>query len=196
MDADRAATAEIIYELVKEMNAEFDYENALPLYTGIATDSGFFRYANTKPFTMRAAAELMEYGVKPNLVSEATEVKPFAVVKGLGAALSAAEIFHDGLAAGIFLDYPTVKELETTEGFIDEIRVIEGVDVAVLVKCQGENMCRVSMRSKTLDVAKIAMKFGGGGHVRAAGCTLKTSFDEAKKIITEELNRALSEEVA
>ena len=193
LDADRAATAEIVYELVKEMGVAFDYNIATCLYTGIATDSGFFRYANTKPFTMRAAAELLEYGVKPNMISEAVETKTFDNVTGMAAALNTAVLFADGKAAGIFLDLPLVSTLETTEGFIDMIRIIEGVDVAVMVKCQEEEFCRVSMRSKNLDVAKIAMKFGGGGHIRAAGCSLKMSFVDAKDTIIQEITAAVAE---
>ena len=196
LDADRAATAEIIYEIVKEMNVPFDEKIASCLYTGIASDSGFFRYANTKPFTMRAAAELLEYDVKPNVISEAIETMSFDTVKGMAAALSTAEIFADGKAAGMFLDLPLVSTLETTEGFIDMIRIIEGVDVAVMVKCQEEKFCRVSMRSKNLDVAKIAVKFGGGGHIRAAGCSLKMPFADAKKTIVAELTAALAAENA
>ena len=194
LDAKRAATAEIIYELVKDLNAPFTYESATSIYTGIADDTGFFRYANTTPFTMRAAAELLEYGVKPNVVSEAVETKSFDTVKGMAAALSTVEIFREGKIAGLFLNLPLVKTLETTEGFIDMVRVIEGVDVAVLVKCQEENFCRVSMRSKTLDVAKVAVKFGGGGHIRAAGCSLKMSFEEAKRSVLAALNAAFDEQ--
>ena len=193
LDADRAAAAEIVYEVIKEMGVAFDSDIAVCLYTGIATDSGFFRYASTKPFTMRAAAELMEYDVKPNIVSEATEEKSFATVKGMAAALSTVELFADGKAAGIFLDLPLVQTLETTEGFIDNVRIIESVDTALMVKCQDENVCRISMRSKKLDVAEIAVKFGGGGHIRAAGCTLKMPFADAKKTIVAELTAALAE---
>ena len=69
LDSDRAATAEIMYELIKELGQDFTKDIATCIYTGIATDTGFFRYSNTTPFTMRAAAELMEYGVKPNIIS-------------------------------------------------------------------------------------------------------------------------------
>lgn len=193
LDADKAATSEILYELIKEMRVDFSYAIAACLYTGIATDSGFFRYANTKPFTMRAAAELMEYGVKPNEISEATETKSFATVKGMAAAIDTMETFCGGKAAGIFLDLPLVSTLETTEGFIDVVRTVEGVDLALMVKCQGENFCRISMRSKTLDVAKIAVGFGGGGHIRAAGCTLKMSFADAKKTIVAAIEKAFAE---
>ena len=194
LDAARAATAEIIFQLAKEMNSTFTPEMALNLYTGMATDSGFFRYSNTTPFTMRAAAELLEAGVKPNIVSEALEQKPYALVKGMAEALQTVEVLHDGKIAGLFLDQALTETLESTEGFIDMVRVIEGVDVAVLLKCKEEKLCRVSMRSKATDVSRIAAQFGGGGHIRAAGCTLEMDFAEAKKVILAAICAAMEEQ--
>ena len=80
---------------------------------------------------------------------------------------------------------------DSTEGFIDLIRVIDGVDVAFMINEKSENFCRVSMRSKDTDVATIANSLGGGGHIRAAGCTLKTSLDEATKILVAAIGKAL-----
>lgn len=194
VDAKRAATCEIVYELAKELEIPFTKESALCIYTGIATDCGFFRYSNTTPFTMRAAAELMEYGVMPNYVSEAMELKSLEVVQGMVKALATMQVFHDGMAAGMFLDEELSSSIESTEGFIDMIRVIEGVDVAVLLKCKKENACRVSMRSKNTDVSRIAMSFNGGGHVKAAGCTLEMPFEQAKKTIIEAIDQALGQQ--
>ena len=194
LDAKRAATCEIIYELAKELEVPFTEESALCIYTGIATDTGFFRYSNTTPFTMRAAAELMEWDIRPNLVSEAMEQKSYAVVQGMAQALQTMYVFHEGRAAGLFLDEQLSASIESTEGFIDMIRVIEGVDVAVLLKCKEKDVCRVSMRSKETDVSKIAMGFDGGGHIRAAGCTLKMPFEEAKKIIVQAIDQALEQQ--
>ena len=194
VDPKRAATCEIVYELAKELEIPFTRNSALCIYTGIATDSGFFRYSNTTPFTMRAAAELMEYEVMPNYVSEAMELKSYEVVQGMAKALSTMNVFHDGKAAGLFLDDELSASIESTEGFIDMIRVIEGVDVAVLLKCKAENVCRVSMRSKRTDVSSIAMSFGGGGHIKAAGCTLEMPFEQAKKTIIEAIDQALGQQ--
>lgn len=194
VDAKRAATCEIVYELAKEFEIPFTKESAICIYTGIATDCGFFRYSNTTPFTMRAAAELMEYEVQPNYVSEAMELKSYDVVQGMAKALSTMQVFHEGKAAGLFLDEELSSSLESTEGFIDMIRVIEGVDVAVLLKCKDKDVCRVSMRSKATDVSSIAMALGGGGHIRAAGCTLEMPFDQAKKTIIDAIDTALEQQ--
>lgn len=194
VDPGRAATAEIIYELMKEMGQPVTRDIATCIFTGIATDTGFFRYSNTSPFTLRTAAALIEHGAQPHIVSEAMEQKSYDSVMGMAAAVQTTERFSGGRAVGIFLDLAATSSIENTEGAIDMVRTIEGVDVAVLLKCKEEKLCRVSMRSKGLDVAKIAASFGGGGHVRAAGCTLEMDFEAAKKAIMTAIDSALETE--
>ena len=192
LDADAAATCEIVFEMSKLLKVKLDRDTATCLYTGIATDTGFFNYANTRPSTLRAAAELLEAGVEPNKVSEQIEKKPLADVVGECEALQTLKIFFEGKAAGLFIDEELSKKIESTEGFIDLIRIIDGVEVAFLLHCKAENYCRVSMRSKTVDVSKIAHALGGGGHVRAAGCSINAPFDEAKMIITHAIGEAIN----
>lgn len=187
----RAAAAEIIFEIVERFGGEFTLDVATPLYTGLATDTGFFKFSNTRPETLRAAAKLLEAGVRPEKVSEALEEKPEALVRGQAAALQTMELSFGGRVAGLYLDRELATSLDTTDGFIDFVRVIEGVDIAVLIKCMDENFCRVSVRSKGIDVSKVAMKFGGGGHIRAAGFSVKKPLAEAKKDVLEALGEAL-----
>ena len=183
VEPEAAATCEIIFKLCGELGLDITKEIAICLYSGLATDTGFFNYSNTKPATFRAAASLLECGVKPNLIAEQFESRTFREVKVMGAALQTTKLFFGGKVAGMFVDEELFKQTDTTEGLIDLIRVIDSVDVAFLLTCREENLCRVSMRSKTVNVADIANKLGGGGHVRAAGCTLKKSFAEAKNIL-------------
>ena len=189
--ATRAATAEIIYDLMQELPVTINKEMAMCIYTGLATDSGFFRFSNTTSHTMRAAADLLDHGVEPNVISEALEQKPYQTVRDIGEAIERAELFADGHAAGIFLDLETTARMKSTESFIGMIRVIEGVDIAVVLKTKEEGICRVSMRSKGLDVSAIAVQFGGGGHTRAAGCTLSMPFEDAKRTICEAISKAI-----
>ena len=191
-DPHAAATAEIIFEIAIELGIKLTKDFAVCVYVGIATDTGFFQFSNTTAETLLIASDMLALGVKPNLVVEVLEQRPIEVVKGLGQSLNTLEVWHDGKAAGMFLDEDLVANLETTEGFIDEIRVIEGVDVSLLLKFMAKNVCRVSMRSKTVDVSKIAMQFGGGGHLRAAGCTLKMPFEDAKRTIMQAIDDALN----
>ena len=193
VDSDRAAAAEIVFELLKMMKAEFSLEISTALYTGLATDTGFFKYSNTTPYTMRAAAECIAGGARPNIISEALEAKPFAVVKGMAAAMQTIEITAGGKIAGMYLDREIMSTISTTEGFIDFVRIIDSVEVAVLIKNIDSQICRVSLRSKGFDVNKVAMSFGGGGHVRAAGCTLHCDLTEAKNKVLTELKKAMGE---
>ena len=192
LDPNAAATCEIIFNLSKYLDVELTMNIARCLYTGLATDTGFFNYANTKSSTMRAAAALIDAGVKPNEIAEQMERKSLADFKGLVETLKTMQLFYDGKVVGIFVNEEIAKSVDSTEGFIDLIRVIDGVDVAFLLTCKSENFCRVSMRSKTVDVSKIARKLGGGGHIRAAGCSIKTSFEEAKQIIVDAIGEAIN----
>lgn len=191
VEPEAAATCEIVFKLAKELDAEITPDIATCLYTGLATDTGFFQFSNTRAQTLHTAAELITCGVKPNFISEELEKRSAAEVQGMRVALNSMKIFYDGKVAGMFLDLATMKKFDSTEGFIDLIRVIDGVDVAFIISEREENFCRVSMRSKGVDVSKIANSLGGGGHIRAAGCTLKTTLADAEKILVEAIGKAL-----
>ena len=193
LNPDYAATCEIMHDLVRTMGGTFSLDVATCLYTGMATDTGFFRFSNTTPHTMRAAADLVEVGVRPNIISVAMEMKSYDEVMAQVRAIRNLEMFYDGKVAAVFIDEERAKEVTTTEGLLDKLRVIEGTQVVFFMKWLEKDTYRISMRSKGTNVSRIAQGFGGGGHIRAAGCTLHGSFDEAKKnilaAIGEELNR-------
>ena len=193
VDANAAATCEIIFQLCKELNAEISKNIAVCLYTGIATDTGFFNYSNTRPSTLRAAADLVEAGVEPNLISEQVEIRSFRDIQIMSAALQTTKLFYGGKVAGMFVDRELYKQVETTEGLIDLIRVIDGVEVAFLITEKEKNVCRVSMRSKGVEVSSIAKRLGGGGHVRAAGCTINKNLDMSKMILIRTIGEFMIE---
>ena len=191
-----AATCEIVLKLAGELDAPITPEIATCLYTGLVTDTGFFQFSNTRAETLAVASELIRCGVSPNFISEELEKRSAAEVYGMRDALNSLKFFHDGKVVGMTLDLSSMKKLDSTggdstEGFIDLIRVIDGVDVAFLISERAPNFCRVSMRSKGVDVSKIAAKLGGGGHIRAAGCTLKTTLAEAERILVEAIGEAI-----
>ena len=86
-----------------------------------------------------------------------------------------------------------MEALEHADGLIDMVRIIEGVDLAVVLKEKEPDICRVSMRSKGIDVTKVAVNFGGGGHIRAAGCAIKQPFAEAKAALIAAIDAVLEE---
>ena len=193
LDPSHAATCEIMCEIIREMGGTCSLDMATCLYTGIATDTGFFRFSNTTPRTMRTAADLIEIGVKPNIIAVAMEMKSYDEVMAQVRAIRNLEMFYDGKVAAVFIDEERAKEVKTTEGLLDKLRVIEGTQIVFFMKWLEHDTYRVSMRSKGVNVSRIAQEFDGGGHIRAAGCTLHAPFDEARSMILAAIARGLSE---
>ena len=178
IDKRSAATGEIIFQLLNLLKANITADIAICLYTAIATDCGFFRYANTSVQTMRYAADLMECGAKPYIISEYLETKPMEGILTLAKVLETLELHHNGKIATITILPDILSNLDSTEGFINYPRVIEGVEIAIMFKVMSAGMIRISFRSKTVDVSKLALAFGGGGHARAAGCAIMGRIDD------------------
>jgi len=130
---------------------------------------------------MRAAAELLELGVEPNLVSDFIEMKPRKNIELLCKVLNTLTFFDDGRIGIIEINQEDYNKDIDTDSFISYPRYVEGVEVAVMFKAVEPEKTRVSMRSRWIDVSKIALSFNGGGHIKAAGCTIEANLTEAKK---------------
>jgi phosphoesterase RecJ-like protein len=196
IDEQAAATAEIIYQLLLDLGIALDSNMATAIFTGIATDCGFFKYANTTPRTMRIAAEMISYGAKPHEISDAVEMRTIPVLKLLSRVLDSVEVSSDGKIAWLTIDPTLLSSLganqEDTDGFINYARYIRGVEVAVLFREVPGRGIKVSMRSrKNFDVSKIALQFGGGGHKLAAGCSFNTQIEEAKQQVLTTIREQL-----
>ena len=191
LNTEAAATAEILCNLVEKLGITPDKDLATCLYTGIYTDCGSFRYANTTPGTMRAAAKLLEYGARPNEISDALGTNTRANIEMLGKVLQTLAFYNDGKISTLEINNDLYDKDVNTDNFISFARYIEGVDVAVLFKAVEPAVTRVSMRSQDTDVAAIALSFGGGGHVRAAGCTVELPLEQAKAKVLEAIGKAL-----
>ena len=183
VDPKAAATAQIVYSLIKEMNWTIDANCATCIYTGLCSDTGFFRYSNTTPYTLRAAAELLEAGAKPDKISEIFDQRSFSSVKAAGKAIETIDLYNNGTIALMVIDKELKASADNTEGFVNFARNIRGVDVAVMIKYADEAVTRVSMRSRSVNVSEIAQSIGGGGHIRAAGATVNKSLAETKDIV-------------
>ena len=193
LDDHAAATGEIMYNLLRANDCPIDTEMAVCLYTAIVTDCGYFKYANTTPECMRVAADLVALGVEPNEISDLLELKSRASVELLGKGLPTLTFYKGGKIATMELPLALYDKNISTDSFIYHSRYIDGVDVAVMFKEVAENQTRVSMRSKQVDVSKVAVQFHGGGHVKAAGCTIQLPLAEAKKALVEALEQAVEE---
>lgn len=191
VDSQAAATGEVLFRLFKEAGIALEQGVATALYTAVATDTGFFRYSNTSSFTLELAAMLVkEYGVEPAKVAEQVhEQKSFNSIRLLGEVLCTLKVGVGGKVAWMVLDqemlnkYPV--ENEETESFVNYARSIEGVEIGILFKELRTNEIKLSWRSSVnVDVSKLAAYFGGGGHARAAGCTLN---GPVKKVVNDVL---------
>lgn len=192
IDGAEAATAQIIYKLLLEMGAHIDRSIAASLYTGISTDTGNFQYSNTTPETHMIAAELMRTGMDHVSITVALyQNVSLRKVRLEARILDRMEIFAGGRAVISYVDSSMLKEvsavMEDSESAIDTLRNIEGVEIAAFLKEKGDAV-KVSMRAKSAGrVDEIAVKFGGGGHAKAAGCTLDMSVSEAADAIKKEI---------
>lgn len=192
IDGAEAATAQIIYKLLIEMGVRIDSGIAASLYTGISTDTGNFQYSNTTPETHMIAAELMKTGMDHVSITVALyQNVSLTKVRLEARILDKMEIFAGGRAVISYVDRQMLQEvsagMEDSESAIDTLRNIEGIEIAAFLKEKADAV-KVSMRAKSSGrVDEIAVKFGGGGHAKAAGCTLEMSIAEAADAIKEEI---------
>ena len=181
LDASAAATGEMMFALLKEMQIEITLAMSICLYVAIATDCGFFKYSNTTAASMRAAAELLERGVEPNVISDFLEMKSRANIELLCKILNTLTFEENGRIGIIEISNEDYNKEIDTDSFISYPRYVMGVEVAVMFKAVEPKKTRVSMRSRWIDVSKIALAFNGGGHKKASGCTIEAGLEEAKK---------------
>lgn len=181
---------------------------AEPLFLGLATDTGWFRYSNTKPATLRLAADLIDAGVDHSRVLAISEQsdRP-ARLRIVGKALESLELIADGRVAVMSVSQADLAaagaDLDDAGGLTDLPQTVASVRaVAVLTEAEP-NLTKVSLRSKPplpgvsgaeklIDVNLVARRFGGGGHVHAAGAKIKANLTEARRQIAEALTEAVS----
>lgn len=197
VDPQASATAEIALSLMNQLGVKIDREMATNLYTAIVTDTGCFQYSNTTARTHRLTAELLDIGLDlTEIHHNIFDQKPLAQIKLLQYALNGLEIQANGQLAIMTLGLEDFRKCgakqELSEGLVNYARSIAGVEVAVLLKEVGSQEIKGGLRSNLwLNVNEIAAQFGGGGHKRAAGCTLRLPMAEAKRSITTAIKEAL-----
>lgn len=194
-----SSAGEVLYKLFKNSGWKIDKNTADCLYTAILTDTGGFRFDNTTEDVFLAVADLVEAGANPNeIYTNCYELKSKSYVMFQNYCVNKAQFLDDDKIA-----YMTIykRDLERfnakddyTEGLAETLRAIVTTDISFVAKeVEPDKVCKISMRSKKFDVSKICMAFGGGGHARAAGCTIKSSVDNAVKKILNEINKYVRE---
>ncbi len=193
IDPAEAATAQIVWRLLGEMNCHIDRTVANALLTALSSDTGNFSYSNTTADTLRIAAELIDIGVDYNkIMVNLYQRKDIRQLRIEAAAVGKMELLAEGRIAFVSITCEMFKRydasMEHAEEVINVIRDIEGVEYAFVLKEAGPDKIRVSMRAKTYgNVGSIAAALGGGGHMKAAGCTLKCGLDEAVTKVKAEI---------
>ena len=202
LDAGAAATAELVWQLIRVLSVAVGRELANKeiadcLMTGLITDTGSFRYMNVTPLTFTLAARLQRLGALPAPISELVfENRSFASIKLLGRALDSVQVSPDGRVAWGHVTAADLAALHAsdadTEGIVNHIRAINGVQVGILFREIPGMKVRISLRAREgADVNKVANAFGGGGHRLAAGCSLEPPLAEVEKAVIAETLRQL-----
>jgi phosphoesterase RecJ-like protein len=167
------------------MNGEITLEIATPLYLSIATDTGWFKFSNTSAKALKACSDLIEIGVKSEIIYEQLfQNKHMSYLKLLTLALGILRPECDGKVVWTKITKEMIKSsgvpFVDTDVIIDLIRAVQEVEVVIIFREIGHRKTKLSFRSKhTVDVAKLASDFGGGGHVRAAGASMNEPIDTA-----------------
>ncbi len=193
VDPEASATAEVLLNLALELNWKISKETAIALYTGILTDTGSFKFSNTTSRTMEYAGKLINYGVSPSeIYQKCYESNSKNMVLFQSYCINKAEFTNNDKIAYTIVYKKDLEKFNNngedfTDGLTEKLRAIVTTEIAFVVKEVGANMSKVSMRSKTKDIAQICSAFGGGGHTLAAGALIKANPEKAVKLILNEI---------
>lgn len=187
---DVSATGELVFGLLQELNVELDNSSASLLYCAISSDTGCFAYSNVSPDTHVIASELLKFDFDSAEINRLlfatntlTELKLQAYL------IENMSIYHNGKLAVAIINEACLKELgasyEHTEGLVDVLRSVKGVEIACLIK-EKDGKTKGSIRTNSYaDATIIADAFDGGGHIRAAGFSCDSSLEDVKDKIIE-----------
>ncbi len=197
VEPEKSSTAELLYELMD--HSLVDEEIAKAIYLGIAHDTGVFRFSNTSPRTMEIASELLKFGFDfSSLIEKTYYEKTYLQSQIMGRAILGSVRFMDNrcivsMVSRRMMEFYCVgpKDLD---GIVNQLQGIKGVDCSIFMYEIGTLEYKVSLRSNgTVDVSKVAVKFGGGGHVRAAGCTMNGTYHDNINNLSQEIEAQLKQ---
>ncbi|MDP9273627.1 MAG: bifunctional oligoribonuclease/PAP phosphatase NrnA [Chloroflexota bacterium] len=197
IDTEAAATCEIVALLLPELGVPLNRELATLLMAGIVQDTHTFAHPNATPRTLRVAADLLAAGAQLSAINRAIYAdKPFSTLHLWGLILAGAEerlggrIVHASMTLAMLAE--TGEQPTASEGFVDLLGTTKQADVNVLFKEVEPRRVRVSVRTtEKADAVAITSIFGGGGHARAAGCTLEVPLAEARELVLAVCEREL-----
>ncbi|HEX6129822.1 MAG TPA: bifunctional oligoribonuclease/PAP phosphatase NrnA [Candidatus Limnocylindria bacterium] len=198
VDPEAAATCEMVALMLPELGVELDAELATALLTGIVQDTHTFAHPNATPRTLRVAAELVEAGAPLSRLNRAVYAdKPFSTLALWGRMLNSIEERCEGRIVHASMTLEMLRETgeqpNASEGFVDLLGSTKAADITVLFKQAEPGSIRVSVRTtERADAVAITSAFGGGGHARAAGCTVEAPIEIARELVLAECERELA----
>lgn len=191
-----SSASEVVYNLLDE--DKVDYDVACALYLGIVHDSGVFKYSNTSAQTMCIAGKLMEKGIPfTKIIDNTFYTKTYVQNQILGRALLESVMFYNGKCIFSVVKRDEFEFYNITnkdlDGIVEQLRITKGVECAIFLYEVDELEYKVSLRSNEIvDVSAIAIHFGGGGHIRAAGFNMKGNVYDVINNISEQIELQLS----
>lgn len=197
--AEASSASEVVYDLLD--GEKLGLAAAEALYMGIICDSGVFKYSSTSEHTMQIAGHLMRIGVDSSRwIDEVFYERSYTQARLMGQALLNSVCIFDGRCIYTVVDREIFERFgadhNDLEGIVEQLRLTKGVEVAILISETEEGTSRFSFRSKRyVDVNKVASIFGGGGHIRAAGCTVRGDWKEPLKTFLEAIEGQLEADV-
>jgi len=198
-DASAAAVGVLVWRIAGRQGWPLTMEAAVPLYVSLISDTGGFRHANTNAEALLVGSELVRAGVVPATIAASLEERPSpGKLRLLGSVLSTLELQCAGRAGVLSVTTDMVEgaraSWEDIEGMVNWARNVEGVQVGVLLTTAKGGGVRVSMRSRSdkVDVGKVCMALGGGGHPGAGGCHINGDLVATKERVVRALDLAFN----
>lgn len=197
VDGEASAASLVMYEFFKYMGAEITDLIAKCLYTGIATDTGCFKFENTTPRAHIAAAELMTYNINFAAINRRMfDVKSQGRLLVERTVMSNMEYCFDGRCAIILLTRELIESCGVEEAEFDGLASlplqVEGVKIGITIKQRHEEVFKLSVRTtEDIDASAFCQHFNGGGHIRAAGCEIHGKLDYVRNVVIEQVGKAL-----
>ena len=190
-DSQASSTGEMIHRLLTHMGIRITGDIATNLYTAILTDTGSFQYSNTGSATFRVAGDLVEMGADCRYIAENIyETKSAVQIRLMGKVLDTLQLSERGKVGMVSVTQKMLRKEgalpEHTEGLVDTVRSIQGVEIAVCCYEVSDDRFKVSLRSKgSVDVEKIAGTLGGGGHRNASACRVEGNFETVRGMVLD-----------
>ena len=181
-----SSASEVVFNFIKYLGIKMNSNMATYIYSGIMTDTGSFNYSNTSPDTHRAVAELIEAGADHvNVCKKINDTIREEKLRLVAKTIDNMEVYLDGKLRYSLVDYNTINSLglneEDAEGMANYMRMVKGTEVGIYIREKKDGTYKVSMRSNgKVDISKIAILNGGGGHPRAAGFTIYENLEKVK----------------